>query len=455
MIKVLIETHGCTLNQSDSEIMAAVLKGNGVEVEHGAYSAAKAGKYDYVIINTCTVKKQTEQRITDRLQRFKSMGKRLVVTGCMASANSEMVARVAPKASIIGASNITKIHDVILSDSRQEYLGYARVQKPAFLNATGSVIARIPISEGCLSSCTFCETKFARGPLNSFDESTILKAISMAATAGSKEIELTSQDVGAYGADKKTNIAALASGASRIEGNFLMRIGMLNPEHLHKYIDDLILAFNEPGSKLFRFVHLPVQSGSNKVLKDMERRYTVEEFSHYFNELRQKVKGISIATDVIVGYPTESATDYDETAAMLNYLKPTITNISKFSRRPHARASALVQINANEVKRRSTELSRTVRSMQHMEYAKEMGNRINVMITEKSGSMTSGRDAYYRPVGVMNAEGMALGETVEAEVTGSSYACIVAKAVRKVPFYLSGRKTHTSYGWDISPPQHI
>ena len=434
MTRVLIETHGCTLNQSDSDIIGAVLKSNGVEVEYGKYKSAMSDKYDYLVMNTCTVKKQTEQRITDRLQRFSGLGKRLIVAGCLASANPDIVRTAAPDASILSTSKISSINELISSDSRQELLGYSKVQKPALLRPVRSTIARIPISEGCLSACTFCETKFARGPISSFEEKTILKAISMCAASGSKEIELTSQDTGAYGADTKTDISELVSKASEIKGDFMMRIGMLNPEHLHKYIDNLIRVFNEPGSKLFRFLHLPVQSGSNSVLMDMKRRYTIEEYALLVKELRRRVSGISIATDVIVGYPAETEEAYAETRSMIADLKPTITNISKFSRRPHASASKLRQLHNDVIKRRSTELSRMVRLLQQQEYAKHVGSSLPVLVTERAGTTASGRDANYRPVGLISAAGINTGDVVEAKLLRSSYACLVAEATRTLPF---------------------
>ena len=434
MPKVLIETHGCTLNQSDSDIMEAVLKSNNVQVFRGEYSSLLEKNYDYVVINTCTVKKQTEQRIIDRLQRFSGLGSRLIVTGCMASANTDLIKKAAPGASIMNTTNITKIYEVISSNARGEHLNYSRTQKPGFITPKESIIARIPISEGCLSSCSFCETKFARGALNSFDEKIILKAIQMSVNAGAREIEITSQDVGAYGADTKTDIAELAAHASELDGNFMMRIGMLNPEHLHKYIDSLICAFNGAGSKLFRFMHLPVQSGSNKILKDMKRRYSIEEYLSYVHELRNKVRGISIVTDVIVGYPSETLGDYRETLNLLLDMKPTITNISKFSKRPHAPAALLRQVPFDTVKKRSTEMSRKVREMQKEEYAKIVGHSVSVLVTERSGNSISGRDISYRPVGIINAGYINPGDTIEASVSGSSYACIIANAGKRIQF---------------------
>ena len=191
--KAIIETYGCTLNQADSDIMAGLLSRQGIAVEQGRYSIGDG--YDYVIINTCTVKTPTEQKILSRLGKLNGLGNRLIVAGCLASADAEKISKTVPLASIISTSNISRISDVVSevdAGTQARYLQYMRTDKLAlFGNGRSSVIARIPISEGCLSSCTFCETKFARGPLNSFSEDLILRAAMMSIASGAKEIELT------------------------------------------------------------------------------------------------------------------------------------------------------------------------------------------------------------------------------------------------------------------------
>ncbi len=426
MSNILIETYGCTLNQADSDIIESLLTGNGFKVSRGTYSPKTGAEYDFVILNTCTVKRATEQRITGRLKSMRSIGGRLVVTGCMAGANGDIITREAPEASIIKPSGIVGITEVlkkIAQNGRVEYDGTGREDKAAYLVPGGSTISRIPISEGCLSSCGFCETRHARGPLNSFSERLILKAVEASVRAGAREIQITSQDIGAYGADRKTDISELVSQAADIPGEFMIRIGMLNPEHLHKYLDGLIGVYSS--SKVYKFMHLPVQSGSNRILSAMNRRYTVEEFSSHLAELRRKVSGISIETDLIVGYPSETEKEFEETVGMVESLRPTITNISKFGARPHAPASKMRQLDGKVTKLRSIRLSRIVKRMQYLEFSKAVGSKLDVLLTEANGDSVTGRTGSYIAVAVNGIGKEYIGRRVKVEITKNSYACLI------------------------------
>lgn len=423
MPKALIETYGCTLNQADSDIIESILRQNGVDVARGEYGSNT--DYDVVVVNTCTVKKATEQRIRDRLRGMSHLGKRLIVTGCMASANRDIIEKTVGSASIISTNNITNVYEAVkgsMDGNKVVYDSKNRTDKAAYVRPSGSVIARIPISEGCLSSCNFCETKFARGPLNSFSEELILKAVEMNVRGGAREIELASQDTGAYGADRRTDIAWLVSRISELEGEFMVRIGMLNPEHLHKYFDRLVEAYKS--EKAYKFIHLPVQSGSNKVLGEMSRNYRIEEFEGYVDELRRKIPGITVETDIIVGYPTETDQDFEETLGMMERVKPTITNISKFGARPHASASKLAQLSGNRINERSRRLARMVKAMQHEEFSKFKGKKIKVLLTERNESSVAGRNISYLAVAVKNC-GTKLGESISVEISGNSYACLI------------------------------
>jgi len=419
MAKVVIETYGCTLNQADSKIMGNILNENGYEVEYGKYE----GNADYLIVNTCTVKSPTENKIIYRLRKLKGLGKKLIVAGCLASADTQKVMSIVPDASIITTSNVNKIADALkLIESGKNVVidSYNRIDKLQYGLENSSVIARIPISEGCLSNCSFCETKFARGPLNSFSEELILRAVKNAVEQGSKEIELTSQDIGAYGADRKTNIAELLKKVVEIEGSFKVRVGMLNPEHLYKYFDELLEAYKN--EKVYKFFHLPVQSGSNKILRDMNRRYTVEDFVSYVEEIRKKLNA-SIATDIIVGYSTESEDDFEKSVELIKEIRPEVVNISKFGARPHAPASRLKQLSGKTIKERSIILSRIVREIEFNERNKHIGERREVLITEKNRKSYTGRDNTYNEIAVLGR--VNLGESVEVEITGNSAACFV------------------------------
>ncbi len=425
MTRVLIQTYGCTLNQADSDIMESMLIGQGYEVARGEYNPA--ADYDYVIVNTCTVKSPTEQKILDRLEKMKHLNSRLIVAGCMASANIDKVAKIAPMASMVSTSNVHRIAEAIneiSSGHRTVYGNYSRVDKAACLIPSGSVITRIPISEGCLSSCSFCETKLARGPLNSFSGELILRAIKTAVEKGAKEIELTSQDVGAYGLDRKTNIAELVSAATEIEGNFKIRIGMLNPAHLDKYFDKLVDAYKS--DKIYKFIHLPVQSGSNKVLNEMDRQYSVEEFKSFVAELKKKVDDISIATDMIVGYPTETEADFEESVTLIGESRPSRINISKFGARPRTKAARLRRLGNAEVKERCIRMYRLARRIEVEALTRVLGERRMVLITEaKEGSLLA-RDSSYREVAV-SGDHFKLGDSIEVDIYGSAQVCLLGR----------------------------
>ena len=399
IVRAYIKTYGCTLNQADGDLMASILGSNGIDISESIEDS------DVVVLNTCTVKKPTEQRTLYLLKKLSGAGKRIVVTGCMVGSRSDAIRKYAPGASMVNTSNVQHIYEAVAAahDSGRIVLdGYNRTDKIAFFGDRGSVIARVPVSDGCISSCSFCETKHARGPLNSFSESLILKAIERSVKGGAKEIQITSQDIGAYGADRRTDIAALMEKITKIDGDFKARIGMLNPEHLGRYLGRLITAMQD--EKFYKFVHLPVQSGSNRVLAHMKRGYDAERFLEQVAELREGVPEVAIETDVIVGYPIESLSDFDATMDLVKEMKPDVTNISKFCARPHAPASRLKSINNKEVSRRSMMLTRLVRSVQRSINDRFVGRNINALMTEMTGRSVNGRSPSYKQVVVPGAE---------------------------------------------------
>jgi MiaB-like tRNA modifying enzyme len=417
-MRVHIKTYGCTLNQADSDIMESALRSSGVCISEDADDA------DVVVVNTCTVKNVTAQKILYSLGRMQRMGKKMVVTGCMAGANADLIAKYAPSASIIVPSG-TRDMAGIVGDSyngvRTVIGGYSRSDRLECFRPNGNIIAKIPIGEGCSGSCTFCETKFARGPLNSFSEQRILDAIERGVRAGAKEVQLTAQDVGAYGADSGTGIATLMEKIALIEGDFKVRVGMINPEHLLVCLDEFASAMKS--DRFYKFVHMPVQSGSNAVLKDMRRAYTVEEFEACVRELRKKIGSVAIETDIIVGFPTERQEDFSMTADLIERARPEVTNISRFSARPHAAASRMRQQSADTARQRSMELFGIVRRVQHIINDKFIGKKFDVVITESTEKSWNGRNSSYRQIVIRNEDAKsdtALGSRHEARIIGAS-----------------------------------
>ncbi|MCW6159495.1 MAG: tRNA (N(6)-L-threonylcarbamoyladenosine(37)-C(2))-methylthiotransferase [Candidatus Micrarchaeales archaeon] len=389
---VHIKTYGCTLNQADSELMAGLLTDSGV-------SLASENRSEVVVVNTCTVKTPTQQKILHKIKELESKGKNVVVTGCLASANQALIEKYAPKASIVTTSNIGSITRAVqetILGKKVVINSYSRQDKLALFNGNDSVIAKVPISEGCLSSCSFCETKSARGPLNSFSEDLIVNAVAMSARGGAKEVQITSQDTGAYGLDRRTNIARLMKRLSSIDGNFRIRIGMLNPEHLPKYLDAFIESLQN--ERFYRFVHIPIQSGSNIVLSAMKRMYTVEQFNSYVDALRQKLTDVTIETDIIVGFPTETDSGFEETLDFVRKTKPNVVNMCRFWARPHAGASKMEQLSTNLIAERSAELGRVVRRVQQDINDAFIGREVDVFVTEREEKSMNCRTDSYKKV---------------------------------------------------------
>ena len=205
-MKAYIKTYGCTLNQADGDMISAVLSAGGIS------AAASEDDADIVVLNTCTVKEQTQTRIVQKMRDLDRTKKPMLITGCMAGANQDIIRKHAPSASIVSVHNMSRIAEAALSavDRKPvEYTKKHRSNRLDMFSPTNGVVARIPINDGCLSSCSFCETRYARGSLNSFADNVILKAVESSVRRGAKEIDITSQDTGAYGRDRCTGIVEL------------------------------------------------------------------------------------------------------------------------------------------------------------------------------------------------------------------------------------------------------
>ena len=406
-MKVYIETYGCSANKSDSEIMAGILIEKGYEI---AYSEEDA---DFIVVNTCGVKKQSEDRILMRLQHLEKTNKKVIVAGCLTKIDVEKVKSKIPNYhALIDPYSIDKIDlaiekgGIIFSEKPPEKASLPRYS----FNSTVSIIQ---IGEGCLSACSFCATKLARGRAVSFRPSSILNAIKESVEKGYKEIWLTSQDNSCYGKDINTNLAELMMAISKIKGKFWVRVGMMNPLHIKPFLDKLIEAYKS--DKFFKFLHLPVQSGSDDVLKHMRRGYKVEDFVYYVNRFREEMPDITISTDIIVGYPTEREKDFKKTIRLLKEVKPDVVNLSRFTPRKGTIAASLEQLDAKIVNERSKKVHELVRKILEKKNKKWVGWKGEVLIDEKSNEITTGRNIFYKPIIVSGK----LGEFRQVEIVKS------------------------------------
>jgi len=329
-MKIFIKTYGCQANISDSEILAGKLKSQGHEIVSSEKQA------DKIIVNSCSVKNKTQSKILHYLE--KNQNKKIEVGGCLIKTID--LTKQFPNIKTLDTINVNKLNQPLVKSHKE--------------------LAIIQISQGCLNACTFCATKLARGVLKSYRIGDIKREFQRALEQGAKKIYLTSQDNGCYGFDIKTNLPELIKELTSIEGNYKIRIGMMNPWHLRKIKNELIESMKS--DKIQKFIHLPVQSGSEKVLKDMKRIHTVKEFKEFSDLFRKsfprdKYKDSTIATDIIVGYPTETQEDFQETLNLIKEVKPEVLNVSAFSSRPKTKSSKLKQLSSEIIKERTKKIN--------------------------------------------------------------------------------------------------
>jgi len=301
---VFIETYGCRYNFGDTAKLVEILKSNGCTM------VSSAGKADAVVINTCTVVGSTERRMLRQLSRYRNH--ELYVTGCMPEVQREAIFSVCTP-TLIPPEKI-----------REEYRNVMTVAE------RGPGI--VQIAQGCLGQCTYCLTRIARGPLRSFSEEEILSQVQAFVRSGIPEIQLTAQDVSAWGRDCGRSFPELLTAISDIPGRFMVRVGMMNPSTVNYCLDDLVDAF--AGDRIFKFVHIPIQSGSDTVLTRMGRRCTVAECERTVAAFRNRYPDITIATDMIVGFPKETEYDFSQSCDLIERVRPNKVNITRYSCRP-------------------------------------------------------------------------------------------------------------------------
>ena len=418
-MKFYIETYGCSANRAESETMSGLLAAGG----HIPVSAVSEA--DAVIVNTCFVKAPTEQKIKDRIRNIsrEHAGKRLVVAGCMPEVALSDIEKIAPAASIVSTHHVTRIAEAI--EGRAVFVGPSEENK---LNTpksrTNRLIGITEISEGCNGVCAYCAVRLAKGRLRCFPPDDIVKDVKTALDDGCREIWLTSQDNGSYAYDG-IKLPDLIDRICSLDGDFMVRIGMMNPNHAGPMIDRLIEAFSS--RKVYRFLHLPVQSGSDRVLKAMRRKYTASQFEHIVDKFRKAIPSITIATDVIVGFPGETDEDFQKTMELLEKTKPDIVNVSKFGVRRGTEAARMPQLDPKTVKRRSAEMAEAVRKLRMLSAKKWLGWKGSVLVTERGKAMNqyTGRNRSYRAV-VINSDRDILGTDVTVQIKGAHAAYLEA-----------------------------
>ncbi|XP_023819583.1 threonylcarbamoyladenosine tRNA methylthiotransferase [Oryzias latipes] len=384
MQKIWMKTWGCSHNNSDGEYMAGQLAASGYKMTDDPAEA------DLWLLNSCTVKNPAEDHFRNSIKKAQEQDKKVVVAGCVPQAQPRM--DYLKSLSIIGVQQIDRVvevvdeavkgHSVRLLGQKKEggrRLGGARLDLPKIRK--NPLIEIISINTGCLNACTYCKTKHARGDLASYPIEELVKRVRQSFQEGVCEIWLTSEDTGAYGRDIGTDLPTLLWRlVEQIPDGAMLRLGMTNPPYILEHLGEMAKILNHP--RVYAFLHVPVQSASDSVLMDMKREYCIDDFKRVVDFLKERVPGVTIATDIICGFPGETEEDFQETLELVKLYRFPSLFINQFYPRPGTPAAKMEQVPAQVKKQRTRELSQLFHS--YNPYDHKVGEMQHVLVTEES-----------------------------------------------------------------------
>ncbi|MBD3189311.1 MAG: tRNA (N(6)-L-threonylcarbamoyladenosine(37)-C(2))-methylthiotransferase [Candidatus Heimdallarchaeota archaeon] len=424
MVNFHVKTYGCTANLAASELMVYLLKACG-------YNPTKSiDDADFVIVNTCIVKAPTENKVKYQLRKLYEKYP-LIVVGCLPQVLTSWCREKLPKAALVGVDNYEKIcqaANALLQDTPLQLLN----RRVAFSSTTQRIRDRkltgiIVLSKGCTGQCTYCIVKLAKGPLVSKSAELILQEARTALKNGCKELWLTAQDTASYGIDLSSSLPEIVSQIVHLPEDFMVRVGMMNPNYALKILPNLKEMFAHP--KVYAFIHVPVQSGSNKVLAMMKRKYTIEDYEYLVTELREALPALTLSTDIISGFPGESAQDHQQTKELIYRLQPDIVNLSKYGDRPGTKASkSTKKIPSEIIKARSKELTRIIQNIafkRNKEWIDWEGS-VLVLRREKHNQAVLARNKSYKLIQINNAS-LKMGENYPVKILDATKTRLLGK----------------------------
>jgi threonylcarbamoyladenosine tRNA methylthiotransferase CDKAL1 len=420
-MKIHIKTFGCTANKADSHRIMQLL------ASQGYVFVSNPDLADLIVVNTCSVTQTTQQKVLKYINLLSDQGKDVVIAGCLPAAQPDILDGIDyPSVTPASLDDITDIVGSNFVDSN--IVGSNGITAPYDIPILEGVTGIVSISQGCAGQCSYCIVKQARGKLVSRPVPDIVDEIKLLIWRGVREIQLTSQDTSAYGMDMGIRLPELLRAITAVEGDYMIRVGMMNPFTVIGIINDIIESFKNP--HIFKFLHIPIQSGSDKVLQHMNRKHTAEEFKYIVDTFRNNFPGIVISTDFIVGYPTETEQDFNDTLKLLTKLRPQKVNITRYSPRPNTLSSQLRDLPSWKKKERSRRLTKLHHTINRELLRKRIGDTIHVVTTEVgTDNSTIGRDIYYNNIVVK--KDIPLGNWYDVKITGSTITYLIGEINKK------------------------
>ena len=430
-MKYFIETHGCQMNVHDSERMAGLLDQAGYE------PAEDDGDADVIVINTCSVRERAEEKLFTRLgeihHRGIDEGSRPVVavTGCVAQQEgSRLLQRSSSIDVVIGTQNIRRlpllVDEAFEQRTRRPLIDLAPLDDVSFPLGVARRAepwkAYVTIIEGCNEFCAFCVVPYTRGHERMRPVADIVAEARLAVATGAREIQLLGQIVNHYQApdDDGCDFAGLLERLATLEGLDRIRFASPHPRH----VTPRMIAALRDNPKVCRHLHLPVQSGSTRVLGAMRRRHTREQYLALIDQLREAMPDIALSTDMIVGFPGETTDDFDETLSLTATVRYHSMFSFKYSTRPNTLASKRMQddVPEDEKTRRIVTLQALQKDVQGQLYQAAIGREESVLVEARSRRRDwelSGRTGGNIVVNFSGEPGL-IGTIVPVRITGAN-----------------------------------
>lgn len=431
MKKVYLETYGCQMNVSDSERVSTLLEAKGFEITSDENSA------DIILLNTCSVREKAEHKLYTRVGQIRNLekGKPTVgVMGCVAQLEGEtLFQKIEGVDFVLGTKAVGRIHEAIekVSEKNKIFsdLGDREIDYDWSVSEKkrhSPYVAFVPIIEGCNKFCTYCIVPFSRGREKSLPASEIIKQVLKLRSEGVKEVHLIGQNVNSYrphtdtGMEKFNGATPFSKLLRAVAATGIERIKFTTsfPRDFHP---DIVEAINE-NENLCNWVHLPVQSGSDGVLKAMRRGHTAENYLRRIDVIKNSPRQISLTTDIIVGFPGETDEDFRATLDLVNYCRYESAYIFKYSPRPGTPAAEIEDNVSAEIKtNRFLELEKIQKSNQIKVLENHCGKVLNVLVEGKSNRNEfefTGHSTCHKVVNFKGGNNL-LGKIVSVKITQS------------------------------------
>nr|WP_320117259.1 tRNA (N6-isopentenyl adenosine(37)-C2)-methylthiotransferase MiaB [uncultured Marinifilum sp.] len=437
--KLFLETYGCQMNVADSEVVAAIMQHDGFEVTKTREDA------DIILVNTCSVRENAEQRVRGRVQGFGELKKKnpkllIGVIGCMAERLGDKLFEQEKNVDIVvGPDAYMDLPMLVKKAESGEKainveLSLTETYKdicPTRIDET-AISGFVSIMRGCNNFCTYCIVPYTRGRERSRNPESILKEVKDLAEKGYKEVTLLGQNVNSFSfknSESETNFPELLEMVAQAEPNMRVRFATSNPKDMSDDTLRVIAKYHN----ICKYIHLPVQSGSNNVLKNMRRKYTREWYMDRITAIRTIIPGCGISSDIFVGFHNESDDDFQETLELMKWAKYDLAYMFKYSERPGTYAYKHLKDNIpEEVKsKRLTEMIKLQSQLSHESNKRDIGKVFEVLVegvSKKSDLELYGRTSQNKVI-VFPKKDYKTGDFVQVKATSCTPATLIGVSI--------------------------